>query len=401
MFNAMLFPIVETGKGYTFEINDIKQVQGDSISYTYAAVWESIQTYDTPEDAWDGLTTACELLTDLRNYQRGDEDACGPFSVTLVNPEGVQAEHPLTYTSLSARDAAMEYVLNAISAEGLHLLEHILMRPRSQQQSYEAWQLELNWYTQRESMIVLQFMNEAVFADAASYVKALQDAAAANEVYVDQQASTLTISFYKKDERLAVAKLDATDELIALLSDLSAVRTAMQSLLANASTEQVSTVVIPIVCSTENAILPICDDVCLCCDEEEETDKENAIYCNRTFLADPYSFWATVVLPAWPQRFRLARFRQFFEDTLRREAPAHIRLNILWVSPQQMLEFEGAWKNWLAALSREESCDYDDSLQALNLVLKELKNVYPAAYMWDDEGGDDKPLILLDEAMLA
>jgi hypothetical protein len=66
-----------------------------------------------------------------------------------------------------------------------------------------------------------------------------------------------------------------------------------------------------------------------------------------------------------------------------------------------MLEFEGAWKNWLAALSREESCDYDDSLQALNLVLKELKNVYPAAYMWDDEGGDDKPLILLDEAMLA
>lgn len=401
MFNAMLFPIVETGKGYTFEINNINQVEGDSISYTYAAVWESIQTYDTPEDAWDGLTTACELLTDLRNYQRGDEDACGPFSVTLVNPEGVQAEHPLTYTSLSARDAAMAYVLNAISAEGLHLLEHILMRPRTQQQSYEAWQLELNWYTQRESMIVLQFVNEAVFADAASYVKALQDAAATSEVYVDRQASTLTISFYKKDERLAVAKLDATDELIALLSDLSFVRTAMQSLLANASTEQVSTVVIPIVCSTENAILPICDDVCLCCDEEEETDKENAIYCDRTFLADPYSFWATVVLPAWPQRFRLARFRQFFEDTLRREAPAHIRLNILWVSPQQMLEFEGAWKNWLAALSREESCDYDDSLQTLNLVLKELKNVYPAAYMWDDEGGDDKPLILLDEAMLA
>jgi hypothetical protein len=107
-----------------------------------------------------------------------------------------------------------------------------------------------------------------------------------------------------------------------------------------------------------------------------------------------------VVLPAWPQRFRLARFRQFFEDTLRREAPSHIRLNIVWISPQQMLQFEKAWKQWLGAMSREESCDYDDSLQALNKILRELKNVYPAAYLYDEEGGDDKPLIILDEAML-
>jgi len=124
------------------------------------------------------------------------------------------------------------------------------------------------------------------------------------------------------------------------------------------------------------------------------------VYCDKTFLADPYSFWATVVLPAWPQRFRLARFRQFFEDTLRREAPAHIRLNIVWISPRQMLQFEQAWQLWLAALSRNESCDYNTSLEKLNTVLMALKNVYPAAYLYDDEGGDDKPLIILDEAML-
>ncbi|MBW8682913.1 hypothetical protein [Chitinophaga rhizophila] len=401
MFNAMMFPVVENGKKYSFEINNITQLVEDTITYEAAAIWESVHQYDTPEEAREALNIACTLLSDLRNYQRGDEDTCGPFSVTLVNPEGVLAEHPLTYTSITARDAAMEHVLQAISAEGMHVLEHILMRPRSQQQSYESWQLELEWYAQRESPLTLRIINEGVFADAASFLDALKKAAAGDKVFVDTHITTITISFYQEDERIAMATLPATAQIITLLSDLSQMRTAMQTLLNDVSDEMVSQVVIPVVCTTSDAMLPVCTDVCFCCDEEEEaTDPENARYCDKTFLADPYSFWATVVLPAWPQRFRLARFRQFFEDTLRREAPAHIRLNIVWISPQQMLAFESAWKQWLMALSREESCEYEDSLKALNKVLKDLKNVYPAAYMWDDEGGDDKPLILLDEAML-
>lgn len=401
IFNAMMFPIVENGKGYAFEINNIEQfLTGNKISYDYTTIWESMHVYDTPDEAKEALATACNLLVDLRNYQRGDEDACGPFGLTLVNPEGILAEHPLSYTSITARNAAMEHVQTTISAEGLHLLEHILMRPRGQQQSYEAMQLQVNWYRQREFPIVLRIISESVFADALTYIDALKASAKKNEVFVDKHASTVTISWYKKDEKIAAASLEATEEVINLLSDLSLVRNEMRSLLENVLAENVTAVVIPIVCKTDDAILPVCSDVCVCCDDEEETDAENAVFCDRTFLADPYSFWATVVLPAWPQRFRLARFRQFFEDTLRREAPSHIRLNIVWVSPRQMLQFEIAWKQWLGALSREESCEYDDSLQALNKVLRELKNVYPAAYLYDDEGGDDKPLIILDEAML-
>ncbi|QHS63693.1 hypothetical protein [Chitinophaga agri] len=400
IFNAMLFPIVENGKQYSFEINNILQLTGKEPSYAYKTIWESVQQFDTPGEARDALNTACTLLADLRNYERGDENACGPFSVTLVNPEGMLAEHPLTYNSMSARNAAMAYVLNAVSAEGLHLLEHILMRPRTQQQSYQALKLELNWYAQRESPVLLQIISEGVFADAAAYITALKQAAGADKVFVDYQTSAITISFYKDDEKLAAAKLPVTEAVMALLSDLTVVRADMRALLSEVPSGNVSVVEVPVVCSTDAAILPVCGNVCLCCEEGEALDEENAMYCDRTFMADPYSFWATVVLPAWPQRFRLARFRQFFEDTLRREAPAHIRLNILWISPQQMLQFEAAWKNWLAALSREDSCDYEEHLQALNTVLKGLKNVYPAAYMWDDDGGDDKPLVLLDEAML-
>ncbi len=403
IFNAMMFPIVENGKGYSFEINNIEQVvAGNKISYEYTPIWESIHVYDTPQEAKDALTTAKDLLLDLRNYQRGDEDACGPFGVTLVNPVGILAEHPLSYTSMTARNEAMEYVQTTISAEGLHLLEHILMRPRGQQQSYEALQLQLNW-TEEERLkfsIALNIVSDSAFADATAYIEALKAASKKDDVFVERRGNTMTISWYKKGEKLAVANLEATEQLINLLSDLAFVRTEMARLLESASVRSVSSLVIPIVCKSEDAILPVCNDVCLCCDDEEEIDEENAAFCDRTFFADPYSFWATVVLPAWPQRFRLARFRQFFEDTLRREAPSHIRLNIVWISPQQMLQFERAWRQWLGALAREESCDYDDSLQVLNNVLKGLKNVYPAAYLYDDEGGDDKPLIILDEVML-
>ena len=41
---------------------------------------------------------------------------------------------------------------------------------------------------------------------------------------------------------------------------------------------------------------------------------------------DPYSFRASVVLPAWPRRFRTMPIREHVEKTLHLEAPAHISL---------------------------------------------------------------------------
>lgn len=344
IFNATMFPIVENGKSYGFEINDLGE-EGDE------TIWESIQLYPSPDEALKGLKKACELLLLLDNYQRGDENACGPFGITLVNPDGILADHPLTYTSITARDAAIAAVQAAISSEGFHMLEHILLRPRTKPQSYEAWQLTLNWST-REQQSSINIISETVFADAASFLDALRNATG---IYADKSV----VSFWKNDEKIAAAKLNQTDGFIDMIP----------SLLSDVSTENIAEISIPLNCDETDAVLPVCDDVCLCNVSDDP-------YCDTTFLADPYSFWATVVLPAWPQRFRLARFREFFEDTLRKEAPAHIRLNIVWISPQQMLQFEQVWKQWLGALSREESCDYNSSLKALNEILMSLKNVY-------------------------
>jgi hypothetical protein len=67
--------------------------------------------------------------------------------------------------------------------------------------------------------------------------------------------------------------------------------------------------------------------------------------------ADPYSFIASVALPAWPARFRSAENRKHIERILQREAPAHILLRILWLTPHDLFLFENylrEWNEWLA-----------------------------------------------------
>lgn len=69
---------------------------------------------------------------------------------------------------------------------------------------------------------------------------------------------------------------------------------------------------------------------------------DNGLDCDCPKVRDPYSFRVAIVLPSWSPRFRDVRFRRFVEDTLRREAPAHVYARICWVSHEQMRELEDA-----------------------------------------------------------
>jgi hypothetical protein len=89
---------------------------------------------------------------------------------------------------------------------------------------------------------------------------------------------------------------------------------------------------------------------------------------------DPFSFIATVVLPAWPERFRKKENHDLLEMMLYRETPAHILLRILWLNPQDMCKFETPYKSWKTALLQKEmanietaSCNLMDFLFATTL----------------------------------
>ena len=72
--------------------------------------------------------------------------------------------------------------------------------------------------------------------------------------------------------------------------------------------------------------------------------------------ADPYSFIATVVLPAWPARFRKKENRALLENILYREAPAHVLLRILWLAPHDFCCFETQYKHWNRWLALKNTC---------------------------------------------
>jgi len=136
------------------------------------------------------------------------------------------------------------------------------------------------------------------------------------------------------------------------------------------------------------------------CEEASETGSE---LCRTSY--DPYSFWVSVVLPYWPERFRDMNFRRFVERTLRLEAPAHVALKICWIDTEQMHQFDQAYRNWIEqfALNACEgaACDLPDSLVALIDILTRLENVYPQGTLHDCEASDpeDNPIILNQTAL--
>lgn len=77
---------------------------------------------------------------------------------------------------------------------------------------------------------------------------------------------------------------------------------------------------------------------------------------------DPYSFIATIILPAWSKRFRDEKERKLFERLLYREAPAHVLLRIIWLRPRDFCRLESIffqWQKWIAGMT---NCNIDFSL---------------------------------------
>ncbi len=151
--------------------------------------------------------------------------------------------------------------------------------------------------------------------------------------------------------------------------------------------------------------------------------------CDCTEVIDPYSFRLSVILPAWSSRFKDIAFRQFVEDTLRCEAPAHVFSKICWISHSQMTEFESIHTDWAESLSglnehrsscREngvkedidplsgelelseiENSEFTEQLGNLINILHNLNTVYPLARLkgCDELVGDD-PVLILDHSTL-
>ena len=122
--------------------------------------------------------------------------------------------------------------------------------------------------------------------------------------------------------------------------------------------------------------------------------------CGCPSVEDPYTFRATLVLPAWSGRFADQSFRRFFERTARQETPSHVLLKMCWIDKEQMAKFEKIYRSWLTALKNKDVTDthsspawrapLDEAARDLIEIMTKLKSIYPTATLHDcfDNGGD-------------
>lgn len=126
-------------------------------------------------------------------------------------------------------------------------------------------------------------------------------------------------------------------------------------------------------------------------------------HCDFCGEQDPYSFRMTIVLPYWPAHVRSIAFREYFEDIVRRESPAHTAVKVCWLSNTSMHDFEIAYKNWITAIANYSINQTDttvrEDLQKANDVLVNLvfhlHSEYPVATLHDcNESINENPVVL-------
>lgn len=138
---------------------------------------------------------------------------------------------------------------------------------------------------------------------------------------------------------------------------------------------------------TDDLFMPICTDNCTSCQP-----------------IDPYSFRLTVVLPGWTYRFSNPDFRNFLEQLIRKELPAHILARICWVgNPKNeviddgndMLVFQEKWHEFLMQKTipkpgtEDEQINFNKALKELIKILNELNSIYSSGRLIDCDDEDD------------
>jgi hypothetical protein len=102
---------------------------------------------------------------------------------------------------------------------------------------------------------------------------------------------------------------------------------------------------------------------------------------------DPYSFRVTIILPCWGKRFRNRDYRYFVEKTIQTEIPGHIHAQVKWVGISQMQRFEDVYSAWLDEFMPNPFPEYEP----VNQLVKVLNNMRECGQCNDECGGRERP----------
>ena len=126
--------------------------------------------------------------------------------------------------------------------------------------------------------------------------------------------------------------------------------------------------------------------------------------CSQCPPYDPYSFRLTVVLPGWLKRFSNLYYREFAENLIRSEVPAHILTRICWIGldsdlstsesaagKPQMKQLQKLYKKWLTyKIENPDTPRKNTHLKPLADALHNLETIYPQGRLHDCRDSDEQ-----------
>jgi hypothetical protein len=74
---------------------------------------------------------------------------------------------------------------------------------------------------------------------------------------------------------------------------------------------------------------------------------------------DPYSFWITIIMPDWVERYSDDAQYRYFEQLVRSEVPAHIAMRFVKLNREKLIQFEETYFNWLKVKTDKEAEAFD------------------------------------------
>lgn len=90
----------------------------------------------------------------------------------------------------------------------------------------------------------------------------------------------------------------------------------------------------------------------------------------KAYDEDPFSLQATFIIPSWSGRFNSSRMKYLFENIVKLNAPAHLKLNFLWLGIEDLSLFETYYERWLTEkCTSEPKQPLLDNLSHLILLL--------------------------------
>lgn len=226
-------------------------------------------------------------------------------------------------------------------SEGFHLVEHVLLRPQ-----FNGNQL-----------VLTNKINQLLFAK--SNIKATEW----EKQLLQYGAEKSNYKIIKVNQSFIVQLADNKSNIIAESKELYTKKIAESSI-----TESIKTI-------SKAKVDPLVSKL--------EIINESLIAVGVNQSIDPYSLKISVIIPNWSGRFLQDKMKTIFENIVRLNSPAHLSIDFYWLSPQQMLEFETLYFNWLDLKFKEfASQSIDKAAYLLSIWLrstakpnnKELKN---------------------------